>query len=255
MTQPDYPLPVLPSYELYQLAHIATFLADGVARHHRARTSAERAAALRDLGGGRAALEHALGATAAVPLPTPIDTATFHAARGLVAEVPRWAQVVSLAPIGQSGWGVVGYVPGVGPVGARTPSRPTAEAVHHHMLTQPASELAPWAITDKARVAPQAPDRVDLATFARDLDPSRDRDRAVARHLRGLDRRSDAAIRERFAGIDLDAPLVVRPPAPRPRPAARPSRPAAAGSRHLCGIGHQVTTRSVPSAPATSAGP
>ena len=33
MTQPDYPLPVLPSYELYQLAHIATFLADGLARH------------------------------------------------------------------------------------------------------------------------------------------------------------------------------------------------------------------------------
>ena len=47
MTQPDYPLPVLPSYELYQLAHIATFLADGLSRHHHARTAADRAAAVR----------------------------------------------------------------------------------------------------------------------------------------------------------------------------------------------------------------
>lgn len=253
MTQPDYPLPVLPSYELYQLAHIATFLADGLARHHRARAGGEKAAAVRRLGGGRAVLERALGVTTEVPVP--LDTVTFHAARGLVAAGPRWAEVVSLAPVGQEGWGVVGYVPGLGPVGARTPSRPVADAVHHHVLTQPASELAPWAVTDKPRAAPRVPDRVDLAGFVRDLDPFRDRDRAVARHLRGLDRRSDAAIRERFAGVDLDAPLVVRPPAPRPRPAARPVQRAAAGSRHLCGIGPQVTTRSVPSAPATSAGP
>jgi hypothetical protein len=260
MTIPDYPLPVLPSYELYQLAHIATFLADRLARHRTATTRADRAVALRDLGGGRTALEQAMNGLTPMPLPAPTDRETFHAARGLAAMGPRWAQVVSLAPVGEPGWAVIGYVPGAGPVGARTTSRPIADAVHHHLMTQPAAELAPWAITDREYKVPETPDRVDLAGVARSLDPASDRDRAVARHLRGLHPRVDAAISGRFAQVDLDAPLVVRPPAP-PRPGSQPaSRAAAAGSRHLCGIGRQTTTgqaaaRRVPSAPATSAGP
>lgn len=36
MTSPDYPLLAVPGHELYQLAHIATFVADGLARHRRA---------------------------------------------------------------------------------------------------------------------------------------------------------------------------------------------------------------------------
>ena len=69
MTQPDYPLPVLPSYELYQVAHIATFLADRLGRHRGAVTKAERAAAVGELVAGRTALERALGATRPVMLP------------------------------------------------------------------------------------------------------------------------------------------------------------------------------------------
>ena len=46
MTQPDYPLPVLASYELYQVAHIATFVADRLARLRGASTKAERGAAV-----------------------------------------------------------------------------------------------------------------------------------------------------------------------------------------------------------------
>ena len=147
MTQPDYPLPVLPSYELYQVAHIATFLADRLARHRGATTKAERSAAVDDLAAGRAALERALGASRPIGLPEPLDAHTFHTARGLVAAVPRWANVVSLAATGRQGWAVVGYVPGVGPVGARTGHRVIADALRHHLLTQPAEELGPWAIT------------------------------------------------------------------------------------------------------------
>jgi len=60
MTQPDYPLAVLPSYELYQVAHIATFLADRLTRLRGATTKAERGAAMDGLAAGRAALERAL---------------------------------------------------------------------------------------------------------------------------------------------------------------------------------------------------
>ncbi len=80
MTQPDYPLAVLPSYELYQVAHIATFVADRLARLRGATTKAERGAALDGLAAGRAALERALGATRPVALPEPIDAQTFASA-------------------------------------------------------------------------------------------------------------------------------------------------------------------------------
>lgn len=266
MTQPDYPLLVLPSYEMYQLAHIATFLADALVRHRLTTDRGHQHAALQDVNASRLAMQRVLGSERPVGLPLPLDTATFHAARGLLALGPRWAHVVSLAPTGQSGWAVVGYVPGVGPVGARTASRPVADAVCHHLLTQPAVEVAPWAIDSKPYTEPRLPDRQDLANVVNRMDPRRDRDRMVARHLRGIRPSVDVAIGHRFAGKDLDAPPVVRPPAPAarppaPQPAASPQRPVstAAGprpeSRHLCGIGRQVTTRSAPSAPATNAGP
>jgi hypothetical protein len=42
MTQPDYPLLAVPGYELYQLAHIATFVAEGLAQQQRNGTAGDR---------------------------------------------------------------------------------------------------------------------------------------------------------------------------------------------------------------------
>jgi hypothetical protein len=36
MSNPDYPLLTVPGYELYQLAHLTTFVVDALARHRRA---------------------------------------------------------------------------------------------------------------------------------------------------------------------------------------------------------------------------
>ena len=36
MSTPDYPLLTVPGYELYQLAHLTTFVVDALARHRRA---------------------------------------------------------------------------------------------------------------------------------------------------------------------------------------------------------------------------
>jgi hypothetical protein len=276
MTHPDYPLAVLPSYELYQVAHIATFVADRLARLRGATTKAERGAALDGLAAGRAALERALGATRPVALPEPIDAATFHTARGLIATGPRWAEVVSLAPLGQQGWAVIGHVPGLGPVGARMADHAMADAVRQHVLTQPVAELGAWAMTDRAQPVPVVPDRVDLAAAVHALDPRRDRDRAVAQRLLGVDRILDTVIRNRFAGVDLHAPFIVRPqprtpPAPAAagptppntptaggRQSARPrSTPAASATarRRPNRIGLQAPASSAPRVPRTNAGP
>ena len=274
MTQPDYPLPVLASYELYQVAHIATFVADRLARLRGASTKAERGAAVHGVAAGRAALERALGATRPVTLPEPIDAQTFASARGLVAAGPRWAEVVSLAPLGQQGWAVIGHVPGLGPVGARMADQGMADAVRRHVLTQPVAELGAWAMTQHAQPRPVLPDRVDLAGVVGSLDPRRDRDRAVALRLLGVDRVLDTVIRDRFAGVDLHAPFVVRPqprspeapvtsanpqrtPTPPARSVARSRSGAARGgtSRQSRWIRPQVTTSNAPSVPRTNAGP
>lgn len=124
MTGPDYPLLAVPGHELYQLAHIATFVADGLSRHRRAvsrRDRAERRTAARDVHAGRTALAAASGSPDATsgPLPRPLDAATYQAAEGLLAgNGQRRAQVVSLASLGRQGWAVIGFVPGIGRVGA-----------------------------------------------------------------------------------------------------------------------------------------
>ncbi|MHA6622895.1 hypothetical protein [Pseudonocardia sp. DLS-67] len=276
----DYPLMTLPSYELYQLAHIATFLADALARHRRAAQRPEREAATRDIAGGHAAFDEAVGADRATPageLPRTIDVATYKSAREMVEQGPRQADVVSLAPTGRSEWAIVGHVPGIGPVGGLVPNEPIANALRQHLLTQPVSDLVAWAVTDKPSRVPKLPRQVDLAAFVENLDSQSPRARAVARSLRGLNRRTDAAIRGRFAGIDLDAPLVVAPPdSPSAAPSAAPRATAspaprrtghrsAAGavkkrgrdvvaSRHVCGLGPQATSGAA-NAPTTSAGP
>ena len=127
------------------------------------------------------------------------------------------------------------------------------------------------------------PDRVDLAAAVYALDPRRDRDRAVAQRLLGVDRILDTVIRDRFAGVDLHAPFVVRPQPRTPaapvagpvspttqvrgaRQGARPRSGAATGAdaprllngdapRHLNRGGPQGATSSAPRVPRTNAGP
>jgi hypothetical protein len=226
MTGPDYPVLALPGNEAYQLAHIATYIASAIARRRhavgRSKAAGEaRWAAVRDIAGGRAALARATGSTKPLPwseLPQPIDSGSFQAAHRLISGGPRWAEVVSLSATGGRGWAVLGHVPGVGPVGARLANQQLAEAVRQHLLTQPAAELSAWAVTDQQARKPSLPERVDMGAFVKSLDPTSNHARAVAAALRGVEQSLDAAIGSRFAGVDLDAPLVVRPPDQAPSP-------------------------------------
>jgi hypothetical protein len=248
----------IPSYEMYQLAHIATFIADGLARRRAAWQRGDRrgtADAARDVAGGVAALRAAMGThDVSGPLPRPLDAATFEKASALLSTGERRADVVSLASLGRSTWAVVGHVPGIGAVGAEVADQHLADAVRQHVLTQPVGELAAWAIARKPHPT-GVQDRLDLAASVEGLDPGRRRDQAVARHLRGADRRTDAAVRGRFAGVDLDAPLVDRLPAAAPPTGAAAPRPAGQQGRFLCGVGRQDTTARPATAPTRSAGP
>ncbi len=254
MTAPDYPLLAVGSYETYQLAHIATFIAERLARHRRSRPGrpgrSARMDAVRDLAGAMTALDNATGTTTDGAMPLPLDQATFAAARGLVGGGPRTADVVSLRSIDQDGFAVLGHVPGLGAVGARVPTAEIADALRTHFLTRPVAELAPWAVTDRPVTSPTLPRRVDLAAFVEHLDPAAADDRAVARNLRGVDRRTDAAIRGRFSRVDLDATPVLTPPRVGAARTARRAavRPAARLRLHRPGPAEQ-------SAPTTSAGP
>ena len=213
MTGPDYPLLAIPGYELYQLAHIATFVADGLARHRRAvwrREKAARRAAARDVHAGRTALAAATGTTQAVSgrLPHPLDAETYRAAEGLLAGgEQRSAQVVSLASLGRQSWAVIGFVPGIGRVGAEVADHDLAGALREHLLTRPEPELAAWAITRyPLRLGQDRWGTADDQAAVAALDPSNVQHRAVARHLRGINDPLDAAVAAHFPGIDLDAP-------------------------------------------------
>ena len=263
MTAPDYPLLALGSYETYQLAHIATFIAQRLSRHRHTARGREgrtaRAEAVRDLAGAATALNNATGATTAdTDLPRPLDRQAYAAARELMTTGPRTADVVSLAGLGEAGWAVLGHVPGVGAVGARAGSEQIAEAVRTHFLTRPSGELAAWAVTEHPQQVPTLPRNVDHAAFVEHLDPADADDRAVARNLRGHDRRTDAAIRGRFAHADLDGPSIVSPPARSPAPdsaPARMNRPGRPAVRSAARMRRQPPSTVAPSVPSTSAGP
>ena len=267
MTAPDYPLLALGGYETYQLAHIATYIAERLARHRGSERGwagrAARAEAVRDLAGAATALDTAVGATEPTPsgrLPRPLDAATYATARELLSTGPRSADVVSLAGAGGQGWAVVGHVPGIGAVGAAADTREVAEALRAHLLTRPVEELAPWAVTKEPVAVPKLPNQVDLATFVERLDPERADDRAIGRALRGVNRRTDAAIRVRFRGVDLDAPSIVQPPAGTTRATSvagrRVVRPVVRGAQHPAGRRWGIQRpAAAPSVPKTSAGP
>lgn len=208
----DYPLLAVPGYELYQLAHVATFIADGLVRHRRAAVARDRPGrrrAARDVHAGRAALANATGdpSAAAGPLPRPLDSDTYRAARGLLAgQMEREAMVVSLSSLGRDSWAVVGFVPGLGPVGAELANHDLAGALREHILIRPAHELVGWSVTDRSlRLGQDRWGTADEAAAVADLDPRRAQHLAVARNLRGVSSVVDGAIAERFAGVDLDA--------------------------------------------------
>ena len=269
MTAPDYPLLALGGYETYQLAHIATYIAERLARHRQSGGGREgraaRAGAVRDLAGAAAALR---GTTESSlrdeDLPRPLDRDTFAVARDLLTTGPRSADVVALAGADQQGFAVIGTVPGLGEIGARVPTQLMAEAVRAHFLTQPVSELTAWAVTRDPQRVPNLPRRVDLAAFVEQLDPTRDADRAVARNLRGRDRRTDAAVRGRFARVDLDAPFLVVPGAAADPVRRRPVRTAGVqrpGGARRTGLRAPARDRvsaqntAAPTVPSSSAGP
>ncbi|MDN5933005.1 MAG: hypothetical protein L0I24_18390 [Pseudonocardia sp.] len=227
----DYPLLAVPGYELYQLAPVATFIADGLVRHRRAavaRARPGRRRAARDVHAGRAALANATGDPSAAgrPLPRPLDTGTYRAARGLLAgRMEREALVVSLSSLGRDSWAVVGFVPGLGPVGAEVTTHDLAGALREHILTRPARELVGWSVTDRPlRLGQDRWGTADEAAAVADLDPRRAQHQAVARHLRGVSSEVDGVIAEGFAGVDLDAASAS--PAPSPQRAASSPTPS-----------------------------
>lgn len=212
MTSSDYPLLAIPGHELYQLAHIATFVADGLARHRRAASRRDkdgRRGAARDVHAGRTALAAATGSPDAVsgPLPHPLDAETYKAAEGLLAgDGQRSAQVVSLASLGRQSWAVIGFVPGIGRVGAEVADHDLAGALREHLLSRPQQELAPWAITRyPLRLGQDRWGTADDEAAVTALDPTNVQHQAVARHLRGINEQLDTAVAQRFQGIDLDA--------------------------------------------------
>jgi hypothetical protein len=206
MTGPDYPLLTIPGYELYQFAHLATFIVDALARHRAAAQQGDRAArraAARDVHAGRLATARATGTPdlAGGPLPRPLDTATYQAAQGLLAGQPeqRHAQVVSLAALGRTSWAVVGHIPQLGPVGAEVPTQHLAAALREHLLTRPTEELQGFAVT--TRPASLGVDRwrtADEAAAVAALDPRREQHAYVALALQGISAELDSAIDERF---------------------------------------------------------
>ena len=233
MTGPDYPLPTIPGYELYQLAYVATFVADRLAQYRRARTAEARRAAAQDVLAGRTALAAATGGQVDPhgELPRPLDLQTYNAAAGRVDLTSnRRVNIVDLTALGRDGFAVVAMIPEVGPVGAQVGTDVLAAAIRDHFLTQPAADLLAWKVTEMppGAIGPDDAGAVDLVATVRGLDPSTNRDRAVARHLRGHGPRVDAAIAERFAGVDLEAPLTVQPPAPGRTPPTSDPGPAAA---------------------------
>jgi hypothetical protein len=233
MTAPDYPVLTPGGYEMYQLAQIATFVADRLAAHRRSpkglRGRTQRAAVVRDLAGAATALDRVLDASEPVSLPRPLDRDTYREAAQLVGDGPRTAHVVCLP---DAGWAVIGNVPGIGAAGASVPTKNVADALRAHLLSAPLDQIRPWAVTASPAAVPTLPDRVDIAAFVEHLDPGCDRDRAVAQALRGNGRQADAAIRARFPDTAPATKPVEKPAQPA---AAPPTTPAASGRHRRVG--------------------
>lgn len=190
MTGPDYPLLSIPGHDLFQLAQVASFIADRLQRHRGATVSRDRQArreAARDVHTGRRAFARLSGNPDAVSdsVPRPLDTTTYEQAEELAAKGERrTAVVVSLAPLGRTTWAVIGEAPGLGRLGAEVPRQDIAEALATHMRGAPRQELLPWLVSKEPLGL--GPDRWgtadDDATLA-SLDPSKPQEAAVVQAL------------------------------------------------------------------------
>jgi hypothetical protein len=193
MSGPDYPLLTIPGHDLYQLAQVATFIADRLHQHRRAvahRNRPGRRTAARDVHAGRAAYATLSGQPElrSGPLPRPLDTGTYDAANRIAREAAaeRRAEVVSLAALGRSSWAVVGAVPGVGNVGAEVPTREVAEAIASHIRTQPVADIAAWAVSEQPlHLGMDRWGTADETAALRALDTTNPADQAVATALGG----------------------------------------------------------------------
>lgn len=208
MTSSDYPLLTLGGYETYQLAHIATFIADALARHRLSRRGpagrAGRASALRDLNTGRTALDAARRSVELTPphlLPRAIDEVTYESALQRISSGQRSADVVAMPSSGEPTWAVVGNVPGIGRVGAVVDRADLAHELRSHFLSRPIEELPSWAVVSRVERVPTLPERVDVARAIDFLDPQEPAHRAVAEALRGPDPYINAAVERRFPGL------------------------------------------------------
>lgn len=267
-TAEPYPTLTIPSHQLYEIAHLATYIAGALSRRRQALENGQRIearAAARDVHLGRQAMAAATAdpSAATSSLPRPIDTATYELAERLhETSTHRRADVVSLVSQGRGSWAVTGFVPGVGKVGAEVAHYQQAAAIKEHFLTQPADLLTDWAVTsqplllDRAAVRDRQSLLVEASQAARDLDPANPQHIALAKHLRHGGP-LDSAIRERFRGVDLDGPV----PQPMPGDAQTegpPQTPAGSGGesatqrRHETAVQRATTTNPVTD-PATAA--
>lgn len=240
-----YPMLTIPSHQLYEIAHLATFIAGALARrrHALARGEHNPRTATRDVHLGHQAMAAATSdpAAATSALPHPIDAATYRLAEQLhEASTDRRADVVSLASLGRDSWAVTGYVPGVGMVGAEVANRQQAAAIKEHLLTQPADHLADWAVTSQPMLLGGAATRdresllVEASQAVRDLDPANPQHIALAKHLRDPGS-LNAAVRDRFAGVDLDGPVPRAQPGD-PQPTKATMEPKEQGSASSANI-------------------
>lgn len=215
----------------FQVSAIANFIADALAAYRFAPPGspggAQRDTAAHDVTCGSFALAQATGrAQSEIMLPRPLDRATFGRVASLIGPGARRAEI---AWLGDTGLGVVGYVPGAGIIGAYAGSHLVASVLYRDFIRKPIAEVTRWAVTSNPVPAPLPASSVDLTTFVKGLSPHRTSHRAIAAALLGVEGRTDAAIVRRFPRTDFDLPGVIswRTAAQadsRPRRAIPPSR-------------------------------
>ncbi|SDG33740.1 hypothetical protein [Pseudonocardia oroxyli] len=235
MTGPDYPLLTIPGQDLFQMAHVAAFIADRLHRHKGAVDAHDRQGrreAARDVHAGRAAFAKLVGDPDAVSaaVPRPLDQATYEEAEKLAARGEnRTATVVSLAPLGRTTWAALGQAPGIGQLGAEVPNRELAEAVAEQMRTAPRQDLLPWQVSrEPLGLGTDRWGTADEDAAVKSLDPAVAREAAVAGALGNPPANSAAAAASAAMAAPTTAAAAPARTAPTPASAISAPKPSAA---------------------------